>query len=125
MKKEVKNFFVRHMAAFLIGALIFITFAITKGMIDSIKENMENFSLITPLATDTSDDIAAALMGQEYTVREFEGRIGVFLPDETQPFRVEQTYVAYLPEADKDALERGITVYGWRALEKLLDDLYS
>ena len=125
MKKAIKNFFTSYGPAIIIGLLISVTFIATKIMITSIKDNIDSFARRISIETTADNSIAASVNTQEYIVREYEGRIGIFFPDESHPFRVEQTYVAYLPSADRESLAEGLTVYGSSNLEKLLSDLCS
>lgn len=125
MKSVIKGFFIRHFAAFLIGALIVAAFLTTGGMIRSIKNNVDEFGLITSPVGITADEAVAVAADEQYIVREFEGRIGVFVPGDSQPERVVQVYVMHLPESDRALLRTGITVNGKGELETLLDDFRS
>lgn len=129
MIQKIKNFIVKHTAALLIGILIASMLAITAGMIQSIKNNLDRINIIRPAEYDTEDDIPVIATGAEYAeqyiVKEYDGRIGVYIPGDTVPSRVIQVYVAYLPEIDRAKLRTGIVVDGRRALENLLDDFRS
>lgn len=125
MKNKSKKSVLLHIPAVLFSIAIVVTLLLTKEVIGSIKENITESNKDNGMLYEASEGVIAMLSGPEYLVREHEGRIGVFNPGETQPFRLDETYVAYLPEADKEALRQGISVYGITSLEKLLDDLHS
>ena len=62
---------------------------------------------------------AAAAPDEVFTVRAYNGIIGAFDADGTL-FRTVNTAVSTLPAADRAALEAGMTVTGFDALEQLL-----
>lgn len=125
---KFKNFFVQHFAAFMIGILILSVGLITKGMIDSIKRDIDKINLIK-YDENYPDNIPVAATGkeylEEYTVKEYDGRIGIYLKGDTVPTKVVQIYVEHLPERDKVKLRRGITVFGRISLENMLEELGS
>lgn len=125
MKTKIKDFVIRHFPAMLVGLLIAFTFIVTGLMIQTVRGNMDRYSIIKPGSAVTDMNTPAIAMGEEYLVREFDGRIGVYIPGDSQPIRVVQVYVAYLPESDRVDLREGIYVNGAMALEKVLDDLRS
>lgn len=60
-----------------------------------------------------------------YVVREYEGKVAVFVGGDTQPGMVLDVYVSYLPEADRRLLETGIAVEDYPKLVRLLEDYAS
>lgn len=124
MKKRVKEFIKSHAAAFLAGVIALVAIFATKVMLDSVKNGIEEICDVV-YTIDVNPEDRYNVSREEYILKEYEGRIGVFHNGETQPIKVEQTYTAYLPEADRAALRYGITVYGWNAVEKLLYDFHS
>ena len=125
MKNRIIDFTKRHFPAVLTGLLIAFTFSVTGLMIQCIRGNIENYNIIRPGSAVTDVNTPAMAIGEEYLVREYDGRIGVYVPGDTQPIRVIQVYVAYLPESDRVDLREGIYVTGALALEKILDDFRS
>ena len=57
-----------------------------------------------------------------YIVREYNGHIGVFRENETEPFRVIDTDVKLLPAADQKSLALGKRAATLSEVEKLLED---
>ena len=57
-----------------------------------------------------------------YTLREHEGKIGIFESGEATPLQILDVYVFTLPEADRLALRSGIRVYSSDALRSLIED---
>lgn len=57
-----------------------------------------------------------------FTVREHDGKIGVFTPDSDTPVQILNVYVFTLPTADQRALQSGIPVYSTAELLSLIED---
>lgn len=70
-------------------------------------------------AEETSIQIT---VNDKYTVREFEGQIGIFTNDEAKPIEVFETSVSLLPQSDRELLKNGITVDTPEELQKLIED---
>ena len=128
MKNRIKSFALRHVTSLCIGfALVFMLF-VTGGMIRSIKQNLDNIRKISVVTGDSRyslADIPVIAVGENYIIKEYDGRIGIFTSSDTQPIRVVQVYVAYLPERDRYDLKDGIYVEGILRLEKIIEDLRS
>lgn len=60
-----------------------------------------------------------------YIVREHNGMVAVFQKGEDNPFKITDTYVSSLPNADRNSLSVGIQVDTKEELRKLLEDLCS
>lgn len=60
-----------------------------------------------------------------YIVREHNGMVAVFQQGEDKPFKITDTYVSSLPNADRQSLSNGIQVDTKEELRKLLEDLCS
>ena len=58
-----------------------------------------------------------------YTVKDYNGRIGVFVNDSEIPSSTLDVFVNSLPIADRNDLEKGITVYSQQELSRLIEDL--
>jgi len=128
MKNKIKSFAIRHVTSVCIGFAIVFMFFVTGGMIRSVRQNINNIRKISAVTEDSIfslEDIPVIAVGENYLVKEYEGRIGVFRDGNTQPIRVVQVYVAYLPEKDRYELRKGINVNGILRLEKIIDDLRS
>ncbi len=126
MKLKIKEFLKRHFSAMLIGLLLAAVFAVTCSMINAIRDGIGEFEMVnSPAAITVLGEAKPASVGDVYSVREYDGRIGVFIPGDTQPIRVIQVYVTYLPEADRAKLRKGIEVIGKRELAELIGELES
>lgn len=61
-----------------------------------------------------------------YTVREYNGKIAVFVQDHTTPLDIlPDPYVRDLPQADQAMLKKGIALQSEAELQSLLEDLSS
>lgn len=58
----------------------------------------------------------------KYTLKEYNGRIGVFSGESETPSEILGVYVFTLPEADRNSLMIGITAYGEENLRQLIED---
>ncbi len=94
-----------------------------------------NSTAITPPSQESSE-IDAMKGGVEqssieqsrstiYTVKEYEGRIGVFYNDDPTPYQEIDVDVFSLPAADQEALSTGIKVYSTDKLNQIIEDYES
>lgn len=61
-----------------------------------------------------------------YYLREYDEKIGVFHPDEAEPFLMIDVYVSTLPSADQFELKNsGIKVYSAQKLQSIIEDYES
>lgn len=60
-----------------------------------------------------------------YTVMEYQGKIAVFKNENTIPLDVYDSYVAYLPEHDRQLLKDGIRADSPSELQKIIEDYTS
>lgn len=125
MKKKIVKLMHTHIAAVLIGFLILATLLFTIYVFNELKENVESVSKNLFRSLNCQSVFATVNSGEEFIIKEYENRIGVFAVGDTVPLRVEQIYVAHLPEKDRAELKRGIYVTGEFAMEKLLNDYSS
>ena len=74
---------------------------------------------------NSSNVITMTSQVEVYTVKAYEGHIGVFLNSETQPFREINVLLESLPQADQDLLKEGIRANTQGELRILLEDYIS
>ena len=87
-----------------------------------------NSSYYTPNPSASQESSGAYAMASHvavYTVRTYEGRIGIFLNDSKVPFEELDVDVGLLPEADQVLLEEGIRVTDREHLNRLIEDYES
>lgn len=60
-----------------------------------------------------------------YTVTEYQGKIAVFKNTDKIPLDVYNTYVAYLPEHDRQLLKDGIRANNTAELQDIIEDYTS
>ena len=70
-----------------------------------------------PLSTDE--------ISSKYMVKEYKGKIAVFEDGQNKPFRITDIAIKDLPKADKEFLEKGISVSGKEELNQILEDYCS
>lgn len=73
--------------------------------------------LTTSLILDSSADSA-----EKYTLRDYGGRIAVFKYGDDEPDEVFDIFTSSLPEGEIERLQKGITVEGEKALQRLIED---
>ena len=60
-----------------------------------------------------------------YTLKEYDGKIGIFYNAEIVPFQQINVEVSSLPEADQVLLKEGIIVYSKEELKSKIEDYES
>lgn len=78
-----------------------------------------------PPSQESSEIIAMTSKSNVYTVKEYEGHIGVFFNDERKPYEEIQVEVSTLPEADRKLLKDGIKVTDADRLNSIIEDYES
>ncbi len=93
------------------------------------QENMENPASVTTEAAETSPDsdnsTESAADTQTYTVKTFNGRIGVFADSAEDPIEILDVEVTALPQDDQTALTAGIPAGSKADLRRILEDYGS
>ena len=73
-----------------------------------------------------SDDITTMTSQSDiYTIKEYNGHIGVFLNDETQPYKEVNVPLSALPAEDQELLKKGITANSQGEVQIILEDYIS
>ncbi len=91
----------------------------------SSSNTLYNSTANTPSSQETSEINAMASKTDVYTLKEYEGRIGVFYNAETAPYQELDVDVSSLPEADQELLKEGIKVYSTEKLKGIIEDYES
>lgn len=93
------------------------------------QENTENPASITTEPTETSPESDNSTESkqevQTYTVKTFNGRIGVFAGSDETPIEILDVEVAALPQEDQASLTTGIPAESKSALRRILEDYGS
>ena len=95
---------------------------------DTPEPPSSNILYYTPETLSSQESSGAYAMASHvtvYTVRTYEGRIGIFLNDSEVPFEELDVDVGLLPEADQVLLEEGIRVTDREHLNRLIEDYES
>lgn len=59
---------------------------------------------------------------ESYTLKEYQGRIAVFINENSEPEQVIDININIFPDRDKELLKNGITVYTAEELYRLIED---
>ncbi|WP_195984389.1 hypothetical protein [Clostridium sp. D33t1_170424_F3] len=92
------------------------------------EESSSNIMYYTPEEASSQESSGAYAMasgGETYTVRSYQGHIGIFLNDSQFPYDEIDVAVVTLPEADQTLLEQGILVTTREQLNQLIEDYES
>lgn len=108
----------RRVSAFVAIAFIFFMAAAAVTTFLSCSRN-EEMTEKAPIATEETTQY------KTYVVKEYDGMVAVFEKGENKPFRITDTYVSSLPQADRDNLKNGIEVTSKEKLRRLVEDLCS
>ena len=60
-----------------------------------------------------------------YILREYEGRIAVFVPDTPEPQIIFDVFVKFLPDYDRMQMKQGIPVADYTTLSAIIEDYIS
>ena len=71
---------------------------------------------------ESSEVDAMAEKEDFYTVKEYQGHIGVFRNEEPEPFEEIEVNVDLFPEADRELLKNGIKAYTSEELNGVIED---
>lgn len=96
-------------AGLITAALLGITASVTSLVLPAINQKADGSSSQTEVAP-------------VYQLREYEGRIGVFLDGSPDPYDILEVPVELLPEYDRELLREGITVTDETELNSLIED---
>ena len=108
MKKSLKISIV-----FLISSII--CFAIILAFfIKSLKNNRTEITKESDKSPNNS---------LSYIVKDFNGSVAVFEPENPNPVRITDVYTSHLPKSDQKMLSHGIRVKNQSELNTLLEDL--
>lgn len=108
MKKSLKISIV-----FLILSIVCFAIILT-FFIKSLKNNQ----IDTPKEFDKPPNNSLS-----YIVKDFNGSVAVFEPENPKPVRVTDVYISHLPKSDQKMLSHGIRVKNQSELNTLLEDL--
>ncbi|MGN0525978.1 MAG: BofC C-terminal domain-containing protein [Acutalibacteraceae bacterium] len=61
----------------------------------------------------------------QYTLKDYNGRIALFVGDKDIPKEIFNTFTVSLPTEDADNIRKGITVYSEKELNELLENYLS
>ena len=74
-----------------------------------------------PAARDTAEEEQP----YAYILREYEGRIAVFVPDAPEPQIIFDVLVKFLPDYDRIQMKQGIPVADYNTLSAIIEDYIS
>ncbi len=74
---------------------------------------------------ENSEITAMTSRSNTYTVKEYEGHIGVFYNNESIPYQEIDVEISSLPEADRQLLKKGIKVTDTNKLNGIIEDYES
>jgi hypothetical protein len=78
-----------------------------------------------PSSQETSGIIAMASKTDTYILREYEGKIGIFLNDNAEPYQQIDVDVSTFSQEDQRLLKEGIKVYSTEDLNRKIEDYES
>lgn len=83
------------------------------------------FILIGAQRSDKKPENTTAPKSNYYTVSEYQGKVAVFKNSDNIPFEIYDSYVAVLPEHDRQLLKNGIRANNGEELQKIIEDYTS
>lgn len=93
---------------FLILSISAVCFCIISAIQDNEKQHSEKITVT-----------------EEYVIKEYDGKIAVYINQNNEPYIIYDTYISLLPEADQNRLKSGIVIYDSAELQKIIEDYTS
>jgi 1-aminocyclopropane-1-carboxylate deaminase/D-cysteine desulfhydrase-like pyridoxal-dependent ACC family enzyme len=84
-----------------------------------------NSTAITQSSQESSEIITMVSKTDVYTLKEYEGRIGIFHNDDTEPYQLIDVDVSTFSEEDQRLLKEGIKVFSVEELNQKIEDYES
>lgn len=84
-----------------------------------------NSTANVPSSQESSEINVMASRADVYTLKEYNGVIGVFYNEEISPYQEIDVDVSTLPEADQELLKDGIKIYSKEELNNRIEDYES
>ena len=114
----MKDFLKKYFLLAAMAAYVFLAIASLAGGENMIKERKKEYERSVQSATEAETPML-------YRIGISAGRIAVFSVPDGDIIRRTDAQVSLLPEADRERLERGITVEGRENLRQTLEDICS
>ena len=114
----------------LIGIIILVVFlTIPQNASENVTSEQTHFTSnpnSSQESTLSHNDITTMTSQSDiYTIKEYNGHIGVFLNDETQPYKEVNVSLSALPTEDQELLKKGITANSQGEVQIILEDYIS
>lgn len=117
----------------LIGIVVLVIFlTIPQNASENVASEQTHFTSNhnssqenTSSHTDNDDITTMTSQSDIYTIKAYNGHIGIFLNDEIQPYREINVPLSTLPEEDQILLEKGITANSQGKVQIILEDYIS
>lgn len=78
-----------------------------------------------PPPPSSSSKVQAEEEAERYLIRDYQGRVAVFLEGVEEPEMIFDIYTKTLPELDQQQLTKGIPVEGYQQMTRLVEDYIS
>lgn len=82
-------------------------------------------SLSSISSSSSSSKVQAEEEAERYLIRDYQGRVAVFLEGVEEPEMIFDIYTKTLPELDQQQLTKGIPVEGYQQMTRLVEDYIS
>ena len=76
-------------------------------------------------SSSSSSKVQAEEEAERYLIRDYQGRVAVFLEGVEEPEMIFDIYTKTLPELDQQQLTKGIPVEGYQQMTRLVEDYIS
>lgn len=86
---------------------------------------LDNFTSKQASSQENSEIPSSVSRSTTYTVKEYQGHIGIFHNDDRTPYQEIDVDVSSLPLADRKLLKDGIKVYNTNKLNSIIEDYGS
>ena len=114
----------------MIAIVGILTFGYSQKRLNNTPETtssniLDNSTPNNTSSQENSEITAMTSRSNTYTVKEYEGHIGVFYNNESIPYQEIDVEISSLPEADRQLLKKGIKVTDTNKLNGIIEDYES
>lgn len=114
--------------AIIIACCVVVLILATVSLLLPTMKKQNNIPVVSSdtLPVESSSTAPASSQPEEqYTIKEYQGNIAVFMEGVDRPFRITDVDVHTLPKMDQEQLSKGIQVTSTEELNRLLEDYCS
>lgn len=92
---------------------------------EQTESNVRDIPMLPSPFSDSISSFTKDSPSYQYYLREYQGKLAVFLPEKETPEKVFDVYLSTLPSYDRGQLQLGIPISNYEELVKRIEDYIS